>query len=83
MVSIQTQLIVEAAKRLYVTNLQVALESDSIGKFVAIEPISQDYFVSDTFDGAVRASREKHPTRLCHVIRVGHIATFHIGRLTR
>jgi hypothetical protein len=54
-----------------------------MGKFVAIEPESEDYFVSESFDGAVRSSREKYPTRLCHVIRIGHKAAFHIGRMTQ
>jgi hypothetical protein len=75
--------VVDSSKRLYAEHLQADLESQSIGKFVAIEPESEDYFVSESFDGAVRSSREKYPTRLCHVIRIGHKAAFHIGRMTQ
>jgi hypothetical protein len=51
------------------------------GRFVAIEPESGDHFLADTLDGAVRAARTKHPSRLSHVVRVGCPAALHLGGL--
>ena len=54
-----------------------------IAMFVAIEPESGEYFLGDTFDEAVKSARAKHPSRLSHIIRIGHRAAFHIGGLQR
>lgn len=79
MVSAETKLVIDRAKRLYANHLQAALESQHPDRFVAIEPESGDYFLGDTFDEAVRLARTKHPSRLSHTIRIGHRAAFHIG----
>ncbi len=79
MVSAETKLVIERAKEIYVNRLQAKLESKHIDRFVAIEPESGDYFLSDTFDEAVKSARAKYPSRLSHTIRIGHRAAFHIG----
>jgi hypothetical protein len=79
MVSAQTQSVAERANRLYDEKLRADLEADSVGQFVAIEPESGDYFIADSLDGAVRSARAKHPSRLSHVVRVGHEAALHMG----
>lgn len=81
MVSDETKSVIDRARHIYVTELQRALESEHMNRFVAIEPDSGEYFLADTFDAAVRTAREKHPTRLSHTIRIGHRAAFHIGVL--
>jgi hypothetical protein len=83
MVSDETQSVMERAKRLYAGQLQADLESRHMGRFVAIEPESGEYFLGDTFDEAVRAARTKYPSRLSHTIRIGHRAAFHIGGMQR
>ncbi len=45
---------------------------------MAIEPESGEYFLGDTLDEAVRAARERHPSRLSHTVRVGHPAALHL-----
>lgn len=82
MVSAETKSVIDRAKRIYADRLQAALEVTDRDRYVAIEPESGDHFLADTLDGAVRASREKHPTRLTHVIRIGHKAAIHIGLMT-
>jgi len=52
-------------------------------RFVAIEPESGEYFLGDTFDGAMKSARTKYPSRLSHTIRIGHRAAFHIGGVQR
>jgi hypothetical protein len=79
MVSADTRSVIDRAKQIYAEQLQVALEADHRGRFVAIEPVSGDYFLADTLDGAVRAARAKHPDRLSHTVRVGHPAALHLG----
>jgi hypothetical protein len=82
MVSAQSRSVIDRAKRIYAERLQVALEASDRDRFVAIEPESGDYFLADTLDGAVNAADEKHPTRLTHVIRIGHQAAVHLGLMT-
>lgn len=79
MVSNQTQSIAERAKRIYDEQLRAALEAEHLGRFVAIEPDSGDYFLADTLDAAVQAARTRHPARLSHVVRVGHPAALYLG----
>jgi hypothetical protein len=79
MVSAETKSIIEHAKQIYADQLQCKLESGNTGRFVAIEPLSGEYFLADTFDAAVKAARAKYPDRLSHTIRIGHRAAFHIG----
>ena len=79
MVSAETKSVIERAKRIYAERLQAELESKHLNRFVAIEPESGEHFLGATFDEAAFAARAKHPTRMSHVIRVGHRAAFHIG----
>jgi hypothetical protein len=81
MVSADTKSVIDRAKRIYTDQLRDALESKHMGRFVAIEPDSGEYFLGDTFDEAVKSARAKYPSRLSHTIRIGHRAAFHIGVL--
>ena len=83
MVSDDTRSVIERAKRIYADQLQTVLEPQHTNRFVAIEPESGEYFLGDTFDEAVKSARAKHPSRLSHIIRIGHRAAFHIGSLQR
>ena len=67
------------AKRIYEEHLRGMLEQNHLNEFVAIEPISGDYFLASTLSDAIGASRKKHPERLAHALRVGHRAAIHFG----
>jgi hypothetical protein len=82
MVSADTRSVIDRAKRIYDERLRVTLEAEHHGRFVAIEPESGDHFVADTLSGAAEKALERHPTRLTHIIRVGHRAAIHIGEMT-
>lgn len=69
----------EAAKTLYEHELKDRLEVAYRGKFVAIEPMSREFFLGDTFIAAALAAREAFPGRTSFVLRIGHDAAFHIG----
>src|SRR3977135_671221 len=83
LVSDETKSVIERAKRLYADQLRTVLEPQHTNRFVAIEPESGEYFLGDTFDQAVKSARAKHPSRLSHIIRIGHRAAFHIGGTQR
>ena len=59
MVSPDTRLVIDRAKRLYAERLQAELESQHRNRFVAIEPESGEYFLGDTFDEAVKSASAK------------------------
>lgn len=67
------------AKRIYEDRLRASLEEPSLNEFVAIEPISGEYFLGQTVSEAISASREKYPDRLAYAWRVGHKAAIHFG----
>jgi hypothetical protein len=83
MVSDETRAVIDRAKRIYADRLRDDLESQHMGRFVAIEPESGDYFLADTFDEAVMAARTKHPSRLSYTLRIGQRAAFSMGGLQR
>jgi hypothetical protein len=56
-----------------------SLEATHPHEFVAIEPISGDYFLGRTLSDAIGASRKRYPDRLAHAFRVGHKAAVHFG----
>ena len=71
------------ARQLYEETLRTVLEENHMNEFVAIEPISGDYFLAHTLSEAIGASRTKYPDRLAHAIRVGHKAALHFGMHVR
>ncbi len=75
--------VAEQARRIYEERLRASLEESHINEFVAIEPISGEYFLGSTLSDAIGASRTKYPDRLAHALRVGHKAAVHFGFQTR
>ncbi|MFO7902901.1 MAG: hypothetical protein ACQESR_18300 [Planctomycetota bacterium] len=71
--------VADRAKRIYEERLRTTLEQSHMNEFVAIEPISGDYFLGHTLSDAIGASRTKYPDRLAHALRVGHEAAIHFG----
>lgn len=83
MVSKNTQSVAEEAKRIYEERMRVVLEESHMNEFVAIEPVSGEYFLGATLSEAIGASRRKYPDRLAHAMRVGHKAAIHFGMQIR
>ena len=79
MLSDESKQIAIRSKKLYNEQLRERLEASDLGKFVCIEPQSGDYFIGDTFDGAVNKAIDAYPDRLTHTLRVGHSAALHLG----
>lgn len=71
--------LVRSAERLYEQELQGQLEQSHADEFIAIEPISGDYFLGRTLSEAKGAAYDAHPDRLSHAMRIGHKAALHFG----
>lgn len=71
--------LVRSAKELYERKLRPRLEATHQDDFVAIEPVSGDYFLGKTLSEAAGAAHDAHPDRLTHTMRVGHEAALHFG----
>ena len=66
--------VASAARQLCEQELRELLEPKHQDEFVAIEPISGDYFLGKTLSDAIGAAGAKYPDRLSHAVRVGHKA---------
>jgi hypothetical protein len=71
--------LVRSAEQLYGEKLRVQLEHAHPDEFVAIEPVSGDFFLGRTLSEALGTARDSHPDRLSHAMRVGHRAALHFG----
>ena len=74
-----TENVADHARRIYEERLRSTLEESHMNEFVAIEPISGEYFLGRTLSDAISTSRTKYPDRLAHALRVGHKAAIHFG----
>jgi hypothetical protein len=79
MIRSNEQSVAQAARELYETRYRALLEPAHKDEFVAIEPVSGEYFLGHTLSEAIGASRSKYPDRLAHALRVGHQGTVHLG----
>ena len=71
--------LVRAAEQLYATQLRSQLEPTHDGEFIAIEPVSGEYFLGKTLSAAIQAARQSHPTRLPYAMRVGIEPAIQLG----
>ncbi|MBC7964420.1 MAG: hypothetical protein H7Z17_00730 [Fuerstia sp.] len=83
MLTPEIEAFIQKAELVYEKQLSGILEPDHIDEFVAIEPLSGDYFLGKTLSDAIGASRSAYPDRLAHAMRVGHKAALHIGAQTQ
>jgi len=74
-----SETVAREARKIYEERLRETLERSHRDEFVAIEPVSGDYFLGQTLTEAIGASRSKYPNRLAHALRVGHQAPVHFG----
>lgn len=71
--------IAEKGEEIYKAKLRTLLEPKENGRFVAIDVVSEDYFLGDTIIEAVNKAREKYRDRIFHTIRVGYQGVFKMG----
>ena len=83
MLTPEIEAFIRKAELVYEKQLSGILEPDHIDEFVAIEPLSGDYFLGKTLSEAIGASRSAYPDRLAHAMRVGRKGALHIGAQTQ
>ena len=71
--------VAERARKIFESELRAKLEKSSMGMYVAIEPVSGEYFLGETLSVAIGAARTKFPDRLVHALRVGRRAAIEFG----
>jgi hypothetical protein len=73
------QELAQKAEQLYTSTIRSQLEPQHNGRFLAIEPVSGEYFLGSSLSEAIEAAREKYPDRLAYALRVGARPAVHIG----
>ena len=81
MASQQSIELANRARSIYEQKLKTRLESTNPDEFVAIEPVSGNFFFGKNLSEAIQAARAVHATRLSFVFRIGHKSTVEIGVL--
>ena len=69
----------EQSKAVYERKLKSLLEPSEKGKFVAIEPETESYFVDKDGTKALLRARKAFPDKLFFLIRIGYDAADSIG----
>lgn len=64
---------------LYNERLRAHLEPTHVGRFVAIEPVTGQYFLGDTGTVALIAARAAMPSALFYLMRVGQQTAHTVG----
>ena len=62
----------ESGQRLYDERLREMLEPSQAGRYVAIEPVSGEYFLGDTGTEALLEARRALSEAMFYLARVGH-----------
>lgn len=74
-----TDPLVEEGQRFYNEHLKTYLEPEHTGRYIAIEPESGRYFLSDTGTGALIEAHQILPESLFYLARVGYMAADTFG----
>jgi len=72
---------IEKANQIYENQLREKLESDHLGKIVAIEITSGDYFLGRNEIEAYENGIQKYPNKTFVYKRIGYKATHFVGSL--
>ena len=75
----ESENVARRAELIYEQRLRHQLEQSHLDEFIAIEPISGDYFLGRTLSEAIGAARKAHSDRLSHALRIGHKTAVHFG----
>ena len=66
----------QAGQQMYEKHLRRKLEPRHMGKIVAIDVRSGDYFIGDTLHEATQKAREKYPESVFYAVKVGFPAVY-------
>ena len=71
--------VAELGKKFYDEHLKAILEPQENGKFVAIEPESEQYFIGNTAVEAIKTAMAAIPKKIMFLARVGFPTAHKIG----
>ncbi len=71
LISVNTQEIARKGEEIYQKELKEKLEKEYIGKFVAIEVESGEYFLGETQMEATTKARKKFPDKITYLVKIG------------
>lgn len=69
--SINTTEIARIGEQIYQNELKEKLEKENVGKFVAIEVESKDYFIGVTQTEATLKAKKKYPDKIFYMVKIG------------
>jgi hypothetical protein len=69
----------EKSKNFYERELKQKLESSEKGKFIAIEPETESYFVDTNGTKALLRARQAFPDKMFFLMRIGYEAAHTLG----
>lgn len=72
--NVDTRRLGEEGERIYYEKLKPILEPKHIGKIVAIEVDSGDYFLGDSVIEAMDKASQVYPDKLFHFMKIGYRA---------
>lgn len=71
--------VTKLGKKFYEDHLKAILEPQENGKFVAIEPDNEEYFIAETAVEAITNGREAFPDKIFFLARIGFPTAHKIG----
>ena len=71
--------LIERGQSVYDQSLKQQLEPAHVGRFVAIEPVTGQYFLGDTGTATLVAARAAMPSTLFYLMRVGQPTAHTVG----
>ena len=68
--------VAEVGRQIYEERLRPRLEPRYVGKIVAIDAESGNYFLGNTLHEAIQAGRKKYPDKVFYCVKVGFPAVY-------
>ena len=79
----QTQELVNNAERVYEATLKTRLEAEHFGSLIALEPVSGDYVLANTFRDIDLAAQHRFGNTPVHIFRIGGGGAVKVGGVGR
>lgn len=71
--------IADRGEAIYREKYKDAYEANYLGKFVAIDVVSQNSYIGESAEQALELARKEAPTGLFHLIKVGSLGAFRVS----
>jgi hypothetical protein len=75
----ESQWFVDAAERVYAERLKSRLESEHLGELIALEPVSGDFVLGQTFHEISSTALQQFGVKRTYIFRIGGGGAIRIG----